>query len=133
MSNPASLKPFKKGADPRRNITGANRGKKWLTTMLTEALQRMGEGNREPYDALLIKRVLKKGIVDGDMRAIEHIWDRAEGPIRQIDERIPQNVQINIFRGEQIKRIAGRVLDGNATSAESSGGLLDSDEQGLHT
>ena len=71
--------PFKKGDDPRRNVTGANRGSKWLTTKLEEALKRIGDGNSEPYDELLIKRVMRKAIVDGDMRAVELIWDRLEG------------------------------------------------------
>ena len=77
--NHKQLKPFVKGNDPRRNTDGANRGSKWLTTKLELALTKLGEGNSEPYDEMLIKRVMKKAIVEGDMRAIEHIWNRLEG------------------------------------------------------
>ena len=73
------LVPFKKGEDERRNITGANKGSKWLTTELDEALRAIGEGNKDPYHVMLIKRLMKKAIVEGDMRAIELIWDRLEG------------------------------------------------------
>ena len=82
------LIPFKKGEDPRRNVTGANRGSKWLTTKLDEALRRIGDGNSEPYDVMLIKRLMKKAIVDGDMRAVELIWDRLEG-------KAPQEVKLD--------------------------------------
>jgi hypothetical protein len=81
MSNKASLVPFKKGKDPRRNVNGANRGSKWLTTKLEIALTKLGDGNKEPYDELLVKRVMKKAIIEGDMRAVEHIWNRLEGGI----------------------------------------------------
>ncbi len=83
MARKPNSPPFKKGDDPRRNVTGANRGSKWLTTKLDEALRRIGDGNKEPYDDLLIKRVMRNAIVDGDMRAIEHIWNRLEGTAPQ--------------------------------------------------
>lgn len=77
---------FKPGPDPRRNIDGANRGSKWLTTQLAEALKKIGDGQSESFDVLLVKRVLKSAIVDGDMRAISHIWDRLEGkPVQPTD------------------------------------------------
>ena len=51
--------------------------------MLEEAIKRVAEGGTESYDVLLVKRVLKKAIGDGDMKAIEHIWDRIEGKASQ--------------------------------------------------
>ncbi len=79
----ANLVPFKKTegdvVDPRINTTGLNRGSKWLTTELDEALRQIGEGNKDTYYVLLVKRVMRKAIVDGDMRAIELIWNRIEG------------------------------------------------------
>jgi len=64
------------------NPAGKPVGTRHLTTLLEEAIKRVGEGT-ESYDVLLIKRVLKKAIVDGDMRAIGHIWDRMEGRATQ--------------------------------------------------
>ena len=79
MARKPNSPPFKKGPDPRRNTTGLNRGSKWLTSKLDEALRKIGEGNTEPYDDLLIKRVMRKAIIEGDMRAVEHVWNRLEG------------------------------------------------------
>lgn len=110
MSNPATLKPFKKGKDPRRNITGANRGSKWLTTLLDEALRKMAEGHKESYDALLIKRVLRSAIVDGDMRAVEHIWDRIEGKPKSNEITQPNVYNTVILTEEQARRLAKRYL-----------------------
>lgn len=77
------LIPFKKGKgelrDPRINVTGENRGSKWLTNQLEYALRQIGEGSKDTYHIMLIKRLMKKAIVEGDMRAIELIWDRIEG------------------------------------------------------
>ncbi len=83
MSNPASLVPFKAGDDPRRNSTGLNRGHKWLSTMLVEALKKVANDEGDTYDVLLTKRVLSKAIKEGDMRAVEHIYDRTEGKVEQ--------------------------------------------------
>jgi hypothetical protein len=77
------LIPFKKGFNPNRNITGMNRGSKWLTTKLEDALTALSDDKKTRYDELLVRRVLRKAIVEGDMRAIEHIWDRTEGKATQ--------------------------------------------------
>ncbi len=82
MSNPASLVPFKPGFDPKRNMKG-NPGSKWLTTMLADALKKVANDQGEGFDVQLIKRVMRKAIVEGDMRAIEHVWDRLEGKPQQ--------------------------------------------------
>ena len=82
------------GKDPvtgqfvKGNKLGKNKpkGSRHLSTMLKEAIKRVAKGGTESYDVLLIKRILEKGIVDGDMKAIEHIWDRLEGkPKASID------------------------------------------------
>ena len=104
------LIPFKKGHDPRRNVTGANRGSKWLTTSLDEALQKVAEGSKETYHALLIKRVIKKAIVEGDNTMIQHIWNRLEGSAPQTIDLYTTGDTL-VIQKDRITSIVNKVLN----------------------
>lgn len=63
-----------------------NLGARWLSKALEEAILKIAEGSQEETYKLLVKRVLKKAIQDGNDRSIELIWDRLEGkPKKEID------------------------------------------------
>lgn len=85
MSNLATLKPFKEGDDPRRNLEGRPKGAKGLTTKLREALDRIHEGTGNKYDELLVESVMKDAIKGNDnMRRL--IFNYLEGmPLQKTD------------------------------------------------
>lgn len=84
MTNIASLIPFQKGDDPRRNVTGQNKGcehsktrlKRLLFTLKTE----IGlEGTEEQFTILeLMDAAIIKRACSGDVKAYKEILDRFE-------------------------------------------------------
>lgn len=122
----ANLKHFNKGDDPRRNSTGLNRGSKWLTRRLEEALRETAKGSKEPQYELLIKRVLSNAIVKGDQRAAEHIWNRLEGAPKETKE-VEVKEKSEILSDEQIKRFARYILSTDTRSEKQDHTVSDSD------
>jgi len=59
---------------------------KSLTTQLKEALKQNEKNTGQPYDALLVNRLLERAISQGDMKAIQMIWERLEGKPKQTHE-----------------------------------------------
>ena len=83
MANAKNLKPFKKGDDKRRNITGRPK-RTHLTDCLREQLAEVSSDERTIAEH--IARVLIKKALAGDIAAIKEAFDRSEGrPIQGID------------------------------------------------
>lgn len=93
---------------------------------LKRALAECPEGEKKTYLELLIKRILKKGIADGDVAMIKDIINRVDGMPKQ---SIDQNVNLinydwgNFNKGDG-NNISTEKVDGSITrgSAEMEGG-----------
>lgn len=77
MSNLATLRPFKKGQSGNPN--GRPKGARSLTNLLKEALVKIGNGESEPYDEQLVKKVMTMAIKDGNEQMIKLCWNYLEG------------------------------------------------------
>lgn len=112
MSNPNPTKKFKKGVSG--NPSGRPVGSRSLTTLMKEALIKIGDGQSEPYDVLLIKRVLRMAIVEGNEQMIKLCWAYLEGmPAQKTDitsDGKPLSVIITSYE-------AKKKLDGDTTAA----------------
>lgn len=64
------------------NPDGPKPGYKQLSTQLKEALAKIWEGSASEVQELLIKRLLTLAVVKGDMRAIELIFERIDGKVK---------------------------------------------------
>lgn len=90
MANPNAIPPeehkFKPGQSGNPN--GRPKGARSLSTILREMLEEEidvnidGVKSRKQFQEVIIRKLLKKAN-DGDMRAIEHIFDRIEGKAKQ--------------------------------------------------
>lgn len=90
--NPENLKPFKAGADPRRNKDGRPKKLPALDKLLPEILGDESDPNSQL--SKIIKAVAKRALLKGGDRAAEIILDRAFGkPKQQMDINIPAVVK----------------------------------------
>lgn len=93
MPNPENLKPFVPGESG--NPAGRPKGARNLSTILREMLEEEievnidGKKERKQFKDVLIRKLLKKAN-EGDLRAMQEIFDRTEGraiqPMEQTGE-----------------------------------------------
>lgn len=91
--------PFKKG-DPKINRDGRPKGAGIsITTAIKKELERVPEGKKASYLELLVKQILRKGIVEGDSQTIKQIWNYIDGmPTQKVeninDSELEQTLEI---------------------------------------
>ena len=99
MAKSATSTSFKKGQSG--NPAGRPVGSRSLTTLLREALLKVGEGQEEPYDVLLIKKVMRMAMVDGNEQMIKLCWQYLEGmPIQKLANSDGGNLVIELKQFE---------------------------------
>lgn len=126
MTNPNiatdSHKTFKKGQSGNPN--GRPKGAKGLTTLLREALQKMEAGNGEPYDALLVKRVLKMAISDGNEQMIKLCFNYIDGMPKQITELTGKDGKDLFEASDRIKELAKNLNEVYREGISDGGGVV---------
>lgn len=86
MSNIKTLKPFKKGKDPRRNLKGRPVGSISITKRIKKELVKIPEGSKETYADLMVKRILLKAIKGDDIQILKLVWNYVDGlPLNKTD------------------------------------------------
>lgn len=96
--------PFKKN-DPRINREGRPKGSGIsITTEIKRKLKERPPGeDKTTYLELLINRILKQAIQDGDQQMIKNLWNYIDGLPRQtIDHGLQKNIEkikVEINRG----------------------------------
>jgi len=124
--NVANLIPFVKGKSG--NPKGRTPGKRNLSSLLKEALMKLAvnpktgekilvDGKQMTYQDLLVQQVLVKGIVKGNDKTIELIFDRLEGKPRQkIDFNDESEDREDRF--SDIRKLVSILTHGESTSEE---------------
>ena len=87
---------FKKGQSG--NPKGRPAGSISITTEIKKRLQEMPDGQKKTYLELLINRILKLGVVDGNEQMIKVIWNYVDGMPNQLLE-----ADINVVTAEANK------------------------------
>ena len=87
---------FKKGQSG--NPKGRPPGSVSITTEIKKRLQEMPDGQKKTYLELLISRILKLGVVDGNEQMIKIIWNYVDGMPNQLLE-----ADINVVTAEANK------------------------------
>lgn len=87
------------------NPTGRPAGCVSITAEIKKKLQEVPEGQQKSYLELLINRILKQAVVDGNEQMIKQIWNYIDGPPGQAEnpELVAPVVHINLLNKNDMK------------------------------
>jgi len=83
MANEGNLRPFKNGADPRRNLKGRPVGATTFGTLLRKEMMKeiKTNGGKMPAYEVIINRMMEKAL-KGDVKALKMILNITDGPVK---------------------------------------------------
>jgi len=84
-----------------------------ITTAIKRELEKRPEGSdKSTYLEMLVKRIMKKAIMDGDQQMITKIWNYVDGMPKQSTDITTGGEKLSSFlTAEQQKRIALEILN----------------------
>ena len=93
---------FKKGQSGNPN--GRPTGSVSITAEIKKKLQEIPDGQQKSYLELLINRILKQAVVDGNEQMIKQIWSYIDGPPGSEDNQTPSSgVHINFLNKNDVE------------------------------
>ena len=120
MSNLATLKPFKKGFDPRRNSTGKNKYSISITKMLKKKLSECPPGtDKRTYAQMLVDNIVHKSATKKNRKMMEKVWAYIDGlpkATQDINIKTPVPLFDNTTVGTKLKD--NELLVNNETKEE---------------
>lgn len=95
-------KPWEKGQSG--NPAGRPPGSVSITAEIKRKLQEVPEGQQKSYLELLINRILKQAVVDGNEQMIKQIWSYIDGTPRSAEnmDSVPPVVHINLLNKNDV-------------------------------
>lgn len=87
------------------NPAGRPPGSVSITAEIKKKLQEVPEGQQKSYLDLLINRIVKQAVVDGNEQMIKQIWSYVDGTPRQQAENLEPTpiMQVNLLNKEDVK------------------------------
>jgi len=85
------------------NRTGKNKGSISVVAILKRKMQEMPPGQKKTYAELLVERMLKMGIVEGDVQMIKEINNRIDGQPKSNLE-VENKVSVRDVMAEEFQR-----------------------------
>lgn len=64
------------------NPKGKPKGARHFSTLIKEAIQKVADGDAEPTDILIVRQLAKKA-KEGDLKAMDIVFDRVDGKAEQ--------------------------------------------------
>jgi len=89
-----------------------------ITTAIKRELEKVPEGQKSTYLELLVKKILKKGIVEGNDQTIKNIWNYVDGMPKETIESTNLNVDVEDITEEKANEIKKAIFSSTTQPPE---------------